>query len=142
MRQAYLDTVDKNPNRPTVQATLSYVTRTATNLVLNLSSIGNGDNCLIIGFYKGYGDNILLTPPIPLSTFPIDGTNYTANTIFGSGSSIGNGFAVYKGNTNNNITISGLSRGSTYTFYALSFDSVTNTYLTDPSAIQNRNTQR
>ncbi|WCO01151.1 beta strand repeat-containing protein [Psychroserpens ponticola] len=47
-----------------------------------------------------------------------DGTAYTANTVFGSGTDLGtNEYAVYKG-TGTSVTVTGLTNGTTYHFTA------------------------
>ncbi len=47
---------------------------------------------------------------------PVDGTTYTANTTFGSGSHLGNGNFVAYNSTGSSVEVTGLFPGSTYHF--------------------------
>lgn len=55
--------------------------------------------------------------------FPVDGTTYYANTIFGSGSAIGDAVVVYKAATapGTAVTINGLAPNTTYYFRAFAY---------------------
>lgn len=62
-------------------------------------------------------DNVLVfasTTPFTLTPTG-NGGAYTANTVFGSGTGFNGGFCVYKG-IGTNVTVSGLSNGTTYYF--------------------------
>jgi hypothetical protein len=54
------------------------------------------------------------------ATDPVDGVNYSANTVYGSGSALGFGYAVYKG-TNTSVTVTNLTPGTSYTFDIYTF---------------------
>jgi hypothetical protein len=53
---------------------------------------------------------------------PVNGTTYTANAAFGSGTQIGTGnYVVYKG-TETNVAVTGLTQNTTYHFQAYEID--------------------
>lgn len=54
-----------------------------------------------------------------VNSLPVDGTDYTANTVFGSGSQLGTGnFVVYNDGPQNTVVVTGLDASSTYHFRA------------------------
>ncbi len=66
---------------------------------------GNGDAVIVVA-HKG----------APVDADPSNGTNYTADAVFGNGSEIGNGnYVVYDG-TGGNVTVTGLTPGTQYYF--------------------------
>ncbi|TSD06308.1 MAG: cell wall surface anchor family protein [Parcubacteria group bacterium Greene0714_7] len=75
---------------------------------------------------------------------PVDGTSYTASSVFGSGTQIGSSgwYAVYEG-LNSSVTVTGLSEGVTYSVQVFEYNGITSgaaTYQT-ASASNNPNTQ-
>lgn len=57
-----------------------------------------------------------------VNSLPVDGNDYTGNSIFGSGSNIGNAnYVVYNG-TGNSIQITGLTTGVEYVFYVYEYN--------------------
>ncbi|HRB68715.1 MAG TPA: lamin tail domain-containing protein, partial [Chitinophagales bacterium] len=88
---------------PTTEATNIIATPTTTSTALSWTN-GNGTNRAVFVKQTSSG-----TPS------PIDGTTYTANTTFGSGTQIGSSgwYCVYNG-TGNSVTISGLTPSTTY----------------------------
>jgi len=100
---------------PAVQATTFTVTGT-TSTTASISWVrGNGDNVLVIARAG--------IPP----TDPTNGNSYAANTIYGSGDPVGGGFAVYNG-TGTNVTVTGLTTGTTYYFAIYEYFTATNCY--------------
>jgi hypothetical protein len=53
--------------------------------------------------------------------FPVDGSTYIANSVYGIGSSIGDAVVLYKG-TGTTVDVKGLSPNTTYYFYVFSFN--------------------
>ena len=94
---------------PCTQAT-SFSTNTITTNSMNIAfTRGNGDAGVLVVAKSGSAP-----------TDPTNGTSYTANATYGSGTACGGGFVVYKGtaagtgNPTGNIAISGLSSSTTY----------------------------
>ncbi|MDQ3535012.1 MAG: fibronectin type III domain-containing protein, partial [Bacteroidota bacterium] len=107
-----VDIFPQNPN-PTAKTIATKPTVNATNL--NISNITN--NSMNLSWTNGNGSRrmvIASTNPISSSYLPRDGRDYLANSIFGSGSSLGNNtFAVFK-STGSSFTLSGLNSGTQY----------------------------
>lgn len=59
---------------------------------------------------------------------PVDGVSYSANSVFGLGSSVGSAYVVYKG-ANASATISNLTAGTTYYVAVIDFSCVPEDYL-------------
>lgn len=77
----------------------------------NISSTG-----MTVSWTNGDGARriVLVREGSPVDSDPVDGTGYTANTIFGSGAEIGAGNYVVYSSTGNSVDITGLSRGEMY----------------------------
>lgn len=82
-----------------------------------------GMNSMTISWTNGNGSNRLVAvkPTTSPSFAPVDGTSYTANTVYGQGSSLGYGWVVYNG-TGNNVTVTGLTPNTTYYFLIYEFN--------------------
>lgn len=86
---------------------------------INASSVavsGITNNAATINWNNGNGNKRLVTihAATAVNQFPIDGTNYAANTSLGSGSDLGNGnYVVYNG-TGNSVTVTNLNPGTIY----------------------------
>ena len=105
---------------PTTQPALgSFSSVLANSLIVNLSG-GNGASNLVV-----------VSQGSAVSANPTNGSTYTANATFGSGSVIGNGYASYLG-TGISFTLSGLTPGTTYyvAVYALNGGAGSENYLT------------
>ncbi|MFZ4401002.1 MAG: T9SS type A sorting domain-containing protein [Bacteroidales bacterium] len=111
-------TVNPPPcTQPTLQATL-------------FTSSAIAYNSMTIGWARGNGDSVLVVSRIgsPVNADPESRTNYTANTFFGNGSSIGTGnFVVYKG-IGTSVNLSGLTEGSTYYYAVYEYNSLNTCY--------------
>lgn len=70
-----------------------------------------------VGWTRGNGDGVLVVAKAGSAptTDPTDGTNYTANASYGSGTSLSGGSVVYKG-TGTSVNLTNLSSSTTYHF--------------------------
>jgi hypothetical protein len=93
---------------PTVPRTISFGTVTTSSVVVNFSNTnaGNGNKRLVI----------VKTSAITGADVPVDGTTYTANTTFGSGSVTSAGTYVVYASTGSTTTVTGLAGGTKYYF--------------------------
>jgi len=81
-------------------------------------------NSLSLSWINGNGDKVLVVAKLAsgITTDPSNGTTYTANTIFGSGTQIGTGnYVVYNG-TGTSVSITGLSAYTNYTFSVYAYN--------------------
>jgi len=92
---------------PTISSSvITFGTQTASTVPITNWTSGNGANRIVVA---------RLTSTSAVA--PTNATTYTANTIWGSGSTTGTGnYVVYNGNTPNSVTITGLSGSTSYTF--------------------------
>lgn len=69
-----------------------------------------------ISWTNGNGNNrvVLVKASSAVDASPTDATNYTASTIFASGTQVGTGNYVVYNNTGNSVTVTGLTNGTTY----------------------------
>ncbi len=127
-RHAY---VYANPTAPNTQAGN-----------IGFSNVAQGR--MDVSWTRGNGDRVLVVARqgAAVGSDPVDGTSYTADAAFGSGSEIGTGnFVVYKG-TGTGVTVTGLTAETDYHFRAYEFnDTYTEKYNTD-TATDNPNNQR
>jgi hypothetical protein len=94
---------------------ISFSNVTASTVTVNWE-IGNGGNRLL-----------LVSPDAPINSFPLDGTDYTGNVSYGSGSMLGNNnYVVYNG-AGNSATVTGLTSGKTYYFRVVEYNKNTTT---------------
>lgn len=97
-----------------------------------------------INWTNGSGSNrvVLLKSGSAVDSDPVDGTTYTANAAFGSGTQIGTGnYVVYNG-SGSSVPVTGLTSGVTYYAAVYEYDglsAVTN-YLTTSPATGNQTT--
>ena len=115
----YLDNIIFTFTSPTSQATAAAIPNVGTT-GMNISWTrpnGGKDNQGSIVFV---GDDATAT-----WANPANASSYTANTAFGSGSQIGTTgyYCVYNGNQNN-VSITGLTQGHTYTVYVLEYNGI------------------
>ncbi len=116
---------------PTTQAsTITFSALTTTGMTIGWAN-GNGTNRLVLLKESGAVDSN-----------PIDGTAYTANSIFKSGTQIGTGNYVVYNSTGSNVAISGLNAGTTYYVAVYEFNGSTGTYnyLTSVTATSSQST--
>ncbi len=114
----------------------------------NASLIGSTNFCTSaqISFTPGNGTNRIGV--ISLNNFsdtPVNATNYAANSAFGSGATMGTGNYVVMNGTGANITVTGLSPGTTYYFKVFEYNGSTvncdESYLTSSVATYSFTTQ-
>jgi M6 family metalloprotease-like protein len=104
---------------PTTQATL-------------ISTSAITSNSMTIGWTRGSGDNVIVVAKegSAVDSDPTNGTAYTANSVFSSGSQVAtNIYVVYSG-TGNSVAVSGLKSGTTYYYSVYEYTSATSCYLT------------
>ncbi len=95
---------------PTTQGAITFGTIDNSSIVVNFSS---GDGAKRI---------VLAKLATAVNSDPVDGTSYTANAAFSSGTQIGTGnYVVYAG-TGNTVTVTGLASGATYHFAVYEFN--------------------
>ncbi|MBL7744956.1 MAG: T9SS type A sorting domain-containing protein, partial [Chitinophagaceae bacterium] len=91
-------------SEPTTQSSITFGTITNNSIDVNFSG-GNGAKRIV-----------LAKTSTAVNSDPVDGTTYTANAAFGSGTQLGTGnYVVYAG-TGNTVTVTGLNGGATYHF--------------------------
>lgn len=94
------------------------------------SSIGH--NSMNVSWTRGDGDNVIVLAKAAsaVDASPSNGTSYTANAVFGSGSEIGTGnFVVYIGAGTSEV-ITSLVAGTNYHFAIYEMNNTGNCYLT------------
>ncbi|MBN8674013.1 MAG: T9SS type A sorting domain-containing protein [Chitinophagales bacterium] len=95
---------------PTAQGAITFGAIDNSSIVVNFSS---GDGAKRI---------VLAKLATAVNSDPVDGTTYTANAAFGSGTQIGTGnYVVYAG-AGNTVTVNGLASGATYHFAVYEFN--------------------
>ncbi len=96
-------TIPSFASEPTVQASgISFANVTSTGFDINWTA-GNGTNSLVV-----------VRAASAIDADPTDGGTYAPNTVYGSGTQIGTGnYAVYNG-ASNTVSITGLSKATTY----------------------------
>lgn len=88
-----------------------------------VSASAIGMNSMTISWTNGNGANrLVVVKPISNPSFaPIDGTSYTANSVYGQGSSVGYGWVVYNG-TGTSVNVTGLTANTAYYFLIYEFN--------------------
>ncbi len=89
---------------------------------LRFSNVAN--NSVTISWTNGNGTARMLVAKADsnVNSFPLDGTEYTANTAFGSGGQLGNNnYVVYNG-TGNSVTVTGLQSNRKYYFRVIEYN--------------------
>jgi hypothetical protein len=112
------------PNEPTTAATLPSFPTIEGNSIRFDWTAGNGARRIVIA-RKG----------APVSTMPADASIYTASTVMGSGTEMGNGLSEYVvyNNTGNSVTVTNLDPASTYYFAVVEYNNTNSSpdYLTN-----------
>ncbi len=88
-----------------------------------VSASAIGMNSMTISWTNGDGANrLVVVKPISNPSFaPVDGTSYTANSVYGQGSSVGYGWVVYNG-TGTSVNVTGLTANTAYYFLIYEFN--------------------
>lgn len=90
----------------------------ATSVVFS----GVTDTQLTVSWTNSTAVNYLLVVgTVSLNIVPLNNVTYTANSAFGSGSALGNGYVCYSG-TSNTVTVTGLTASTTYYFQVFGFN--------------------
>jgi len=111
----------------TAPAAPTYASITTTSFDINWAS--GGPNYLVV-----------VKSGSAVTANPADGTTYTANAAFGSGSDIGTGeYVVYAG-TGATVSVTGLTCGTTYHVEIFSYDCTPVNYKTDAGGVSNQAT--
>jgi hypothetical protein len=118
MRAANISGISDNSS--SVSATTFSPQPTIQSSSILFSNVGS--NSATINFSPGSGSARLLvvTQDVPVTANPTNGTSYSANTQFGEGSKIGNGFVVSAGTSP--VTITNLLPGTNYYFQLFEFN--------------------
>ncbi len=95
---------------PTIQSTDIFLPNGTSNSITVNFTDGNGSGHLIV-----------VKAGTSVDSEPVDGVTYTPNTIFGSGSNLGN-LNYVVGNTSGPVTVTGLVNGTTYTFKVFEYN--------------------
>lgn len=78
---------------------------------------------------RGNGNNVMVVARTAAAVNPVNGTTYTANTIYGSGSAVGGGWCVYNG-PGTSVNVTGLTANTTYFFDVYEYATTATCYLT------------
>jgi hypothetical protein len=97
---------------------------TPTSNAKNLQFSNVSGSSVTVSWANGNGSQRLLLAKAdnPVDAFPLDGTDYTANSVFGSGSTTGNSNYVLYNGTGNTVTVSGLAANKKYHFRLIEFN--------------------
>lgn len=104
----------------TAGGSLTFIATTPVNATA-AAALGNGITGQISVSWTNptgcFNEVMIVAAPATNTAAPAanNGSGYTANLAYGSGTSIGNGFVIYKGSTSPQI-ITGLTNGTTYSF--------------------------
>lgn len=89
------------------------------------------DNAMTIHWVRpttGAGSNVIVTVRAAAAAdLPVDGTNYTASSVYGSGSAIGSSYVVYMGSSNT-VRITGLAANTQYHMKVVEYNGGVGTY--------------
>lgn len=122
------NTVAPSPTTASTNLVLSAIT--ANSITLNWNN-GNGSRRIVVARASS-----------AVNAQPIDGAEYTANSIFGNGTMIGtNNFVVYNG-IGSSVTVTGLNANTNYIFTVYEFNGTGGAinYLTTPNLSNNGTT--
>ena len=110
---------------PTINSnSLSASNVTENSMNLNWNN-GNGTARLVVA--KETTMNMSPNRASDFNAYPLDGTDYAANSIFGSGDNIGDGSYVIYNGTGTSVALSGLNPGKEYAFRVYEYTKNTTT---------------
>lgn len=117
---------------PTTNASNITSTNFCTSAQINFTA-GNGANRIGVISLNNFSDT------------PVNGTNYSANSTYGSGSLLGTGNYVVMNGSGNTVTVTGLTPGTTYYFKVFEYNGTSvncdESYLTASAASYSFTTQ-
>ena len=107
---------DNEPYVPSLQITYTVSSCTAPSTQASNFTHSETATTINAGWTRGNGNNVLVVAKAGSApTDPTNGTTYTANAAYGSGTACGGGYVVYKG-SGTSVTVTGLTTGTTYYF--------------------------
>ncbi len=88
-----------------------------------VTASATGTTTVDVACTAGDGDGrlIVMRESSAAPTFPLDGTDYVGNAVFGSGADLGAGNRVVYAGAGTSVSVSGLSPGATYTVSAFEY---------------------
>lgn len=107
------------------------------NQASNVQANAQSETQIDVSWTRGNGDNVIVLArqDNAVNTDPQNGTQYNANSQFGSGDEIGTGnFVVYVG-TGTTVSITGLTASTTYHFAVYEFNNTDVCYLTPAATV-------
>lgn len=89
---------------------------------ITFSNITN--NSIKVDWQNGNGGKrmLIVRPLDPINTFPLDGTDYSANADFGSATSLGTDEKIMFNGTGNSVTVTGLDANKKYHFRLVEYN--------------------
>ncbi len=92
----------------------------ATNIVFSSVQLTQ----MTIGWTNGNGTNkaVFMKVASSGSALPVNGTAYTASTVYGSGNQAGSGWYCIYNNTGNSVTVTGLSASTAYQVHVCEYN--------------------
>lgn len=114
--------IDGYPNGTNPNSTTTLKEQPAQASELSFTNIT--ENTMTVSWTTGGGDGAVLIAreASAIADFPIDGTTYTGDLVFGSGANLGNNtFVLYNG-TATTADITGLTLGTTYHFMVCEYN--------------------
>jgi hypothetical protein len=111
-------TTTGNPNS---QTTTNIPSTQATNVTFsNISTSG-----MQINWTNGNGSArvVFMKQDISGTSSPVNGTSYTANTVYGSGSQVGGWYCIY-GGTGTSVSVTGLTANTTYRVHVCEYNEI------------------
>lgn len=127
-----------NSQRPNIQITFgASCTQPSTQANIGAFSNNNTGNSISANWSRGTGDSVLVVAHLTSTTAiaPTSGVNYSANTVFSSGSTTGTGnYVVYKG-VGTSVDVTGFSSLTGYTFDIYEYNNSNVCYKTPASSL-------
>ena len=100
---------------------------------INFTSLGK--STITVNWTSGNGANriVVAKEAAAVDSHPVDGTGYTANSVFGSGTQLGTGNYVVYGGSGSSVAVTGLKTNTTYHFrvYEYNGSGATLNYMTN-----------
>jgi hypothetical protein len=112
------DAIYLRPGLPGSQATVTAPSLAPSNLTFPART----GSSITAGWTNGNGSGrlVVVTQGAALTALPGDGVNYIANSSYGGGDALGNGFVVYQG-SGTSVNVTNLLAGTVYHFYIFEY---------------------
>lgn len=115
--------------KPTVQASnIQFTGYTTTSLSFSWTR-GNGSSCLVV-----------VHPYSSATSYPIDGNVYSASTVYGNGTNLGNTNYVVSRTAISSMTVTGLASNTRYSVLIYEYNNIFGTFYLTPGAGNNHYT--